>query len=63
MPHHLEDTASDLWEKRKALADENARLREALLALAPHHQGASSPAGKIIAEALGIPFPLRAPFE
>lgn len=41
---------------------EIARLRAALLSLAPYHQGSGSQAGHIIAHALGIPFPLRSPY-
>lgn len=36
-----------------------AELEMALRAVAPHHQGGHSECGQIIAEALGIPFPIR----
>lgn len=55
---HLRDW-SDLDRLHADAATEIARLRDALFALAPYHQGMSSPAGKIIAEALSLPFPLR----
>jgi hypothetical protein len=52
-----EDAAATL----RALLAEREAMREALLTVAPRHQGGHSEAGEVIAIALGLPFPLRMP--
>jgi hypothetical protein len=48
-----------LRELGGAAADEICSLHDALIKVAPHHQGGASPAGHAIARALNVPFPIR----
>ena len=58
-PAELHDLLARSRAERNALRAEVERLRVALFLTAPHCQGGNGKAGKVAAELLGIPFPIR----
>lgn len=57
----LTATLDEMRVRAEAAEARAVPLVQALLAAAPHHQGAHGVVGKTIAAALGVPHPIRVP--